>query len=312
MKLIPAVLFCWSVAFVGTPLVADTGRLDAERTPMPLVELLLSNDLTNTGSLGGEARLVKYADGQGPRFGAGRVGMGLDLTASSRGGGRDRSQAGGAALVDAPAVGRLRCFTVSLWFRPIGKNSPARLLYYAPSWDLFVAGTAIGFKTKHNRRDRLHLTPKDRSPVVEGRWNFVAITFDGRTGQARCYHALDDASPQLICIWSDVPEPDRGTAVLEVGNLEGIRPFRGWIDNVRVFDQALTAEQIQRLVTRDRPPRPSLPERARSLPARLPLFDHSDVCLSSRSKRPNSIETIRAFRANRLMWCYSADAASIQ
>jgi len=312
VKPIPAVLFCWSVAVVGASLVADTPRPDAERTPRPLIELLLANDLMNTGSLGGEARLVEYAAGQGPRFGPGRVGMGLDLTASSRGGGSDRSKAGGAALVDAPAVGQLQCFTVSVWFLPIGPNSPARLLYYGPSWDLFVAGNAIGFKTRHDRQDRPHLTPKDRSPVVEGVWNFVAITFDGRTGQACCYHALEDAPPQLICTWSNVPKPDRGTAVLEVGNLGGIRPFRGWIDNVRVFDRALAAEQIKELVARDCPPRPSLPERARSLPPRTPLFDHSDVCLSSRSKRPNSIETIRAFRASRLMWCYSADAEFIQ
>ncbi|MFV2068383.1 MAG: hypothetical protein ACC645_15545 [Pirellulales bacterium] len=143
-----------------------TGALSAREMPRPLVELLFTSDMKNTGTLGGEGPLEEYAPGEGGTLGPGLRGRGLDLTASSRGGGSERTKAGGSVKLDGKGI-------------------------------------------------------EDK-------------------------------------------------------------------------------------------PKMSLKERARRMPARPPLFDHGDVCLSSRSIRPQSIETIKAFRANRLMWAYSTDADFIQ
>jgi len=291
---------------------AATGASNAQELPRPLVEFLFNNNLINTGTLGGEGRLEECAPGEGGKLGAGLRGPGLDLTASSRGGGGDQTAAGASLKFDGTGIESLEQMTLAVWFRPLGTNAPARLLYYSPSWDLYLGRWSIGFKTRSGGKDFHHSTPRDKRLVAEGEWNFVAVTFDDRAGEGRCYHGLKGGELRLVGTWRNVPRLDRGAADLEIGNLSAIRPFRGCLDNVRVFDRVLTADQLDRLFVTDAKPKQSLEERARRLPVRPPIFEHGDVCLSSRSIHPNSIETIRAFRANRLMWAYSTRADFIR
>ncbi len=301
----PQGLLLFALLFTAYHSMAPSSAPSAKTSSGPLVELLFSNDLKNTGSLDGAARVETCAPGEAARFGLGVRGMGLDLTASSRGGGSDRTKAGARVLLDAPALEKLDRMTLTAWFNPVGINAPARLLYYAPSWDLFVAYHTIGFKTRSRGKDQPHQTPRAKQLVAPERWNFVAVTFDARAGVARCYHGLRGGSLELACEWKGIPPLDRGPAVLEIGNLGGIRPFRGRIDSVRIFGRVLSADELRRVYAADSRPRLSLAARAGLLPRPRPLFKHSDVCFSSRSIHRNSIAMFKAFHATRLMWAYS-------
>ncbi len=290
----------------------STGLLIADEMPRPLVELLFTSDMTNTGTLGGKGQLVEWTPGEGGMLGLGLRGRGLDLTASSRGGGVEMSKAGTSVTLDGKGIEKLHQITLVAWFKPVGIHSAARLLYYAPSWDLSLSNGTIGFKTRHNRKDYSNVISIADPLAVNGHWNFVAVTHDDHTGEARCYHGFKGGKVKHVCTWKNIPKLDRGTAKLEVGNLSGIRPFKGWIDSVRVFDRVLSAEEIEQVYEFESTSKISLKQQAGNVPVRSSVFSHGDVCLSSRSIRPKSIETIKAFRANRLNWSYSADADFIR
>ena len=104
---------------------------------------------------------------------------------------------------------------------------------------------------------------------------------------------------------------DQAEYQLEIGNLAGIRPFKGYIDSVRIFDHVLSQDQVDALYLSEVRMQ-SLKDYVQNAPPRPAVFDYGDVCLSSRSQRANSIETIKAFGANLLMWCYSANADFIK
>ncbi len=274
----------------------------------PLIELHFSADTRNTGTLGGEASLIEYVPGEGPVFGPGRPGTGLDLTASSRGGGTHRTKAGGAAVVDAPSLGALQQVTIALWCNPDGPNAPARLISLGSRADVSISDGALGFKVRHKGADVSFTTSRTTIDIVPGQWHFLALTHDAASGQARLFHTLPGGIPSPAATWSNVPLPDATSAHLEIGNLGGIRPFRGLVDGVRIYDSVLSADQIAAIAASDEPPFRPLTHSLLSAPVQPAFFRPSDVCLTSRTKHTNSVETLKAFRANRLLWSYAHDA----
>lgn len=282
---------------------------NAGEFPAPLIEFQFSADSRNTGTLGGEGTLTEYALGQGPVFGPGIRGTGLDLTASSRGGGTDTTKAGGGVTLKDPSLGKLGRMTLTLWCRPMGPNAPARLIQLGSRADLAISDGSLGFKVRHANSDAHFGVPRSEMELSEGRWHFLALTHDRATGEARVFHASPGSAPRPVATWSNVPPPDASSIGLEIGNLGGIRPFRGLIDSVRVYASILSPELIAAVAAADdSPPRP-LKHSLLTAPRRPAIFRESDVCLTSRTKHTNSVETLQAFRANRLLWSYAHDAS---
>lgn len=293
---------------IGAVLVCPICECLAEmKPPGPLVRLDFSANATNTGSLGGEAVLKEYAAGQGPVFGAGARGTGLDLTGAARGGGSDNTKAGGAALIAAPSLARLEKLTATLWCKPIGPNAPARLFNLGPRADLVLSQGAISFKVRSHHNDVHFNVPRPDLDLTDGAWHFIALSHDGASGVARMHHASPGGALRTVATWSNVPPPDLATQGLEIGNFNGIRPFRGLIDSVRLYDAILPEPDLASIAAED-----SCDARPGALrPAPDPeagsIFNHSDVCFTSRSKHTNSVEMFSAFEANRLLWTYVAE-----
>lgn len=275
--------------------------------PKPLIHLEFSRDFKNEGTLGGEGTAITYAPNQTPAFGPGFRGTCLSLLSSSRGGGSDQTRAGGAVRLKTPGLSKLEKITLCLWFQPVGPNAPARLLYLGHSWDVSVTGRHLGFKIKHENQD-VPFSPvqQKRFSIDEHGWNFLAITIDRAKRETLFYHARPGETPSLVATWNDMPRPDSGEADLEIGNLDGIRPFRGLIDSVAIYESILNPDQITALTRQPRPPQPDIWGES-TQPSAPALLTHSDVCLSSRSKHPNSVETLGQFKANRLLWTYAVD-----
>ncbi|MBT3286971.1 MAG: LamG domain-containing protein [Victivallales bacterium] len=289
-----------------------TGSCLLAAPPKPLVEFLFGRHLRNSGRLGGEGELAEPAPGEGIRFGVGHPGPGLDTRAARRGGGGDRIPAGGAVLFPGEDLPAMESLTACVWFRPELGNSPARLLYLSNRLDLYLGGASVGCGVRHGDpvRDHHMRTPREEPPVQANVWNFLAVVHDGQAKTITCYHGTDSAPLRQVAVWRDVPDPAPPNGPLSVGNLEGIRPFRGLLDTVRLYDQVLTAEQIQERFEGDRRTQSGLFSAAVPAPPPAP-FRHGDVLLSSRSKHKNSLETIRAFRPDHLVWSYAHDAAFV-
>lgn len=290
-----------------------TGSCLFAAAPSPIVEFLFGNHLRNTGSLGGVGEFAPAPAGEEIHFGTGHRGLGLDTRAARRGGGGDREPAGGAVVFPGEQLPAMESLTIGVWFRPEPGNSPARLLYLSNRLDLFLGNTTVGFNLRHGDppRDHQMRTPSDQAPVVLGVWNYLAIVHDGKQHTIICYHGTDTTPLREVTVWRDVPDPAPAQGPLTVGNLEGIRPFRGSLDSVRLYDVALAADQLQEQFAADQN-RPRDLFAARQVhPSPPPLFRQGDVLISSRSKHANSVETIQAFHANRLVWSYAHDKAFI-
>lgn len=302
---IHTVAACLSVAVAGSLGAA------AEPLPRPLVELTFGAGLANSGSLGGAATIEEYASGEGPVPSPGVRGMGMAQLRPARAGGPGNTPAGGAVVYHDPGLNHLAAVTLALWFQPLGPNSIARLLYYSNQWDVFLSGSALGFNLRHGGKDQHHTVPADSAGIRVGEWTFVAVTHDRTAGRAAVYLATRTTALRRVAEWTEVPLPDAGEGPLQIGNLEKIRPFQGRFDSVRIDDRVLTEAELGQLA---KEAAPSLPlERATAgQPPAAELLRRRDVLLSSRSKRRESLATLAAFRPNRLLWHYTADAEFVK
>jgi hypothetical protein len=283
------------------------------QTPTPLVEMRFDGHLLNTGSLGGEGKRVEYASGQGPTHTLGVRGLGISFEASSRAGGNDTKLAGGAIVLDAPSIAALDRFTVCLWITPVDPTGPARILYVPGRWDLYTANLRLIFKVNAGGKDFSFPVSLQAPALAQDQWNFVALSVDLVGGSAILYHALLGSSVSEVARWEGIPQPDPARGALQIGNLEGIRPFRGRMDNLRVFGTILSAGEVRRVYEADLPPKRTLKDYVMPLPTdRIPSFRHSDVFFSTRWVRPESLSLMAAFRANHVVWVYTEDASFVK
>ncbi len=281
----------------------------AAASPEPLLMLRFGGHLRNEGTLGGEARAEEYVAGEGMRYAPGPWGLCVDFSAAGRSGGRTREPAGGAVVHVDRRLGGLQRLTLVAWFRPADAGSPARLLYMPGEWDLMLANLRPSLKIVSEGKDH-SLTPPPQSPsATRGAWNFVAVTLDAGARTAEMYLSPDGAAPRLVGSWSGLPTPDCGGEQVQIGNLDGVRPFRGRMDNVAVYDDVLTPQEVTALHRRDDAEQPTVAD----LPAppqreAVTGLRHSDVCFSTRWDRDDAVEAIRAFGANRVLWVYTNSA----
>ena len=282
---------------------------DAAELPAPLVEFGFDGSVRNAGALGGQGEMIEYAPGEGPTYGRGIRGTAVSFENSARSGGVSLTlKAGGAVTFTDERLAGLRKWTLCLWFVPLDAAGPARLLYMPPEWDLMIGGFKLSFKVIAHEKDHfMHLTGGGPS-AGEGQWNFAAISGDAETGTVRMYLGVGTERVAEVGRWESVPEADEGSGALQIGNLRGIRPFRGLIDSVRIYDVALSEEEVRAVHAKDLRGRRTLKDYAVA-PAGsgVPGFKHSDVFFSTRWARENAVETIKAFGANHVVWVYTSD-----
>ena len=140
-------------------------------------------------------------------------------------------------------------FTLAAWIRPdtvlvsqwqalISKSSspnrPASLWLYGDTVQVWFDNTSA--------------IAVSATPVTVGTWQFVAATFDDATDQVRVYinGILDaEATTTVVPLFNDAP--------LVLGQRgDGSFPYRGALDEVTVWNRALSASEILGLFNRDR------------------------------------------------------------
>lgn len=278
----------------------------------PLIRFGFQHDLTNSGSWGGEGTFREYATGEGPTFCRGVRGWGVSFAASSRGGGSSPTPAGGAVEFPAAELDGAAQVTLALWFLPRGPNAPARLLYFGPGWDLMVSGAQVTFKVRHAGTDQMFAVKSTEAATAAAeQWNFVAVAWDAAAGTAVCYAGGRETPARAVVRWTGIPVPDAGGDVLTIGNLGGIRPFRGLVDEVTVYNRVLDPEEVEALRQATCSPTPTLGRYGGTVPPKS-LFDHTDVCFSTRHNRANAPAVWKQFGTTRLLWVYTTDAAYIE
>ncbi len=291
-----------AVAAVAVLLCAVSAQ--AAAAPAPLVALDFEAGAANTGTLGGEAVLREHAPGQGPFFGEGLGGFGLRLDRAARSGGPGEDRAGGSIEVAAPALDGLTSFTLAAWFQPVALDPNTRLFYKRGAWDFSTDARAFVFAvvTGGNKR---HLAAGKRV-AGEGGWEFIALVLDGEAHTARVYQG--DAETGILAPAGEAKEvgpPDAVPSPVEIGNLEGIRPFKGGVDRVRIYGAALGDEQVREVFQEGMRSRRTLLQMVQALqPRRGHGPKLSDVCFSTRYQKDAALPVMQAFGATRCEWVY--------
>jgi len=283
----------------------------AQDLPEPIMEFRFNGDVRNAGTLGGEGEMVEYLPDEGPEYCLGVAGLGMSFERSSRSGGTTTDPAGGAVLFSDEYLANLRQYTLATWFRFIETTGPTRLLY-TTQWDLFAGNGRMAFKIKAGGEDRFLSMPSDAPSASESSWNFVAVTVDFDAGSAVMYLADGEQPPIAIARWDDLAEPDPGSPQVQIGNLNGIRPLRGEMDNVRIFDVALSERQVLDLHAGDSSDVRTLKDYLAPTEDNQLGIKHSDVFFSTRWARDEAPEAVKAFGANRVVWVYTSSAEFVQ
>ncbi len=297
------------------------GALAADAAP-PLVDLPFTGSLRNAGSLGGEATLTAHVPAEAAVFDEGPLGACLDFTAASRHGGAagvDTSPAGSSVVFRNEKLAGLKAFSVVMWSRqaPGVEGVNARLTWADRGWDLTQAPrgfsvsiatsgsmTLFSFVTRFGFRDRVGFPAADE-------WRLTAFTVG--SGTVRGFQGGLHRPPALLGEQPYSGNPSSGLGAVTIGNLGGIRPFKGWIGRFRVYDRPLSAAEVTAIHEADLAAAPKLslppprPESSRPL-----VFKRSAIPFSTRWERPDALATMQSFHATDCLWVYGTKSEFVK
>ncbi|HUF60969.1 MAG TPA: LamG-like jellyroll fold domain-containing protein [Verrucomicrobiales bacterium] len=146
---------------------------------------------------------------------------------------------GGSAVVPPGALTQWTSFTVSLWVDPGSFDDPQTI---------FANGATPEFAVLTNGNQLQWFV--DGSPVFD-------TTGAGLSGEPQ--HVALTFSPEEVALWIDgtsagsqaspapVPTGD-GTAGFSIGGFSGVLPFDGVVDDVQIYNVALTADEIAQII----------------------------------------------------------------
>jgi hypothetical protein len=303
----------WPAALL--PAVAAYGA----QLPEPLLELTFDRGLVASGEISPPIQPMDYAEGEGPVLLPGPWGDCLDLTAASRFGGtlEQMEPAGGALLLSDPALDDLGAFTVTLWAQPAGAADAvnARLLNKMGSWELSFSRGSFALLVVNGDTKRSYGVP--RAPRVD-EWQFVAVTVDPGAASIGCRMGDPQAGLGEALIHELAQPPDRSDGELQIGTFNGIRPFRGQLDNLRISDRALTDEEVTAAFEQDRAAYGGTSIYASGMPP-MPTgrfaFKPSDIVFSSRwqsRRKEEALQLLQAYHVTHLLWVYGNDPEYIR
>jgi hypothetical protein len=86
---------------------------------------------------------------------------------------------------------------------------------------------------------------ESEAPLIDDTWSHVAVTYDDVTGQQQIY--LDG---ELAGFHPSLADDDPVSVHLTLGNRTGMHePFRGVLDDIRIYDSVLSAQDIAELAS---------------------------------------------------------------
>jgi hypothetical protein len=142
-------------------------------------------------------------------------------------------------------------FTLTLWCLWDGTQSIQHFCTKSNGWGETTAMFQIEVKGGHSdpaRVDRLHLAYRGDPQAVlnlvpHNEWVHLALVFDG-THATGYLNGIDDVGPQPTGIGPNVDAP----VIIGASHAAEGRTFQGFLDDVRIFNEALPAQQIQAIM----------------------------------------------------------------
>jgi len=167
-------------------------------------------------------------------------------------------------LGDVDAVDSIRKLTVCTWLRGIGVQGSSVSRLAAKEWG-FEFALSINNPALQMYDPQLKINAQWANGVavpITNEWVFVAITFDGTLGSDNTiyYTGTDTSITKVYTNTIAATGTPASSKLLYVGDWNGStgsRAFNGYLDNFRIYDRVLDAEEIQSvMLINDSPPVP--------------------------------------------------------
>jgi hypothetical protein len=146
-------------------------------------------------------------------------------------------------LIRIPSPGQLGNFTLQCWYKADGPVAAS----YARVFDSRKINV---FFTKEGLQIRVGegvATVAGQAFEAEGEWVFLAITFSGdqAADNLRVYTG-SAGQPVEAAGTGTIAESTASFEEIYAGNIQGgNRPLKGWLDNVRLWDRALSESDLE-------------------------------------------------------------------
>ncbi len=215
----------------------------------PVIEFLFDGSLRNTGTIGGTGLFSNPVPGEEACFGEGMINGCLDLT-RTKGSAADKTvNHGGAVAIIAKELASATAVTVTGIIYPSAVDDlPRRIVSCSPLFQVYAQGGNLACAVANAKNETKWLSPRiaasANAPV------YFAVSIDS---SAKVFSAYQFTGAKLVKTAAeiDLPADAAAGAKIEIGNLNGQRPFKGFIDNVRIYNSVLPESDLAQIMKAD-------------------------------------------------------------
>ena len=112
-------------------------------------------------------------------------------------------------------------------------------------WGLFLRGGKLWWHMSQRWTD-LSLRLETKNDIAVGRWQHVALTYDGKRKSKGVRVYVDGVEQEVEILFDNLDWPSRSNAPLKIGGGGGLdNRFAGLIDEVRLYGRELTADEAR-------------------------------------------------------------------
>jgi hypothetical protein len=190
----------------------------------------------------GSNGLATLPEGQKPKWATGKVGKALEL------GGKDKQFVSAGELANFDTT---NAFSYGCWVRQSGKGTGALLAKMDDGealrgFDLLLGDGKLHLHIIHSwPQSALRIVTK--SPIPQDAWTHVFATYDGsgKASGAKLY--VNGQSVPFEVTNDNLAGSIQNKTTLNLGKRSATHPFKGALDDVRIYNRALKADEIAAL-----------------------------------------------------------------
>ncbi len=228
----------WEKTFAKKPLTTLRGKLIAHYE--------LDGNLSDVSGGYRHGRTVRGD----PTFGSGRVGKAVSFDGDTQ-----------VSFGDVGGFDRQDAFTIAFWLKGESNTPLAVLQRVDPSaarrgYEFILDDLALIGIQKRAARLTFRLVsswPDDaaeirtRERISLGDWHHIAVRYDGRGHASGLNLSLDGNIAEIEVVRDNLSGSTRTDAELQIGDKRAGQPYRGEIDDLRIYGRALDGDELREL-----------------------------------------------------------------
>ncbi|HXG64641.1 MAG TPA: DUF1553 domain-containing protein [Blastocatellia bacterium] len=185
-----------------------------------------------------------------PTFGAGQVGRAISFDGDTQ-----------VSFGNVGSFGRADAFSLAMWLR-VSSNVPLTLLHRLEEsearrgYEIFFEDVGLIGIQRYAARMVVRLTSQGNEQAIQirtrerlpfGDWHHLALAYDGSGKAAGLKLYLNGKPAEVEVVKDNLSGSFKADADLQIGNEQFGKPFKGQVDDLRVYSRMLAGDEIEQL-----------------------------------------------------------------